>query len=107
MSHLYSFSVLERKKHEFPLHDTSANPAGVAFIGAEIIMPENQQEIPSAAGTVLGEISRAPKGLAAEGAAGPAIVPTTDVGPGTPLVGAIAPGNVEDPSSPAYGILRE
>jgi hypothetical protein len=61
----------------------------------------------SAAGTVLGEVHRGPKGLAAEGVAGPAIVPTTDVGPGTPLVGAIAPGNVDDPSNPAYGILRD
>ena len=54
----------------------------------------------------MGEVARAATGLAAEGAAKPSIVPTTDVGAGTALVGAIAPGNIDDPSSPAYGILR-
>lgn len=57
----------------------------------------------------MGEVPHAtPKGLAAEGAAGPTIVPTTDVSPGTPLAGgAVIPGNIDDPSNPAYGILRE
>ena len=61
----------------------------------------------SAAGTVLGELARGPKGLAAEGTAAPLIVPTTEVSPATPLVGAVAPGNIDDPSGPAYGILQD
>jgi Ca2+-dependent lipid-binding protein len=97
-----------KEEARIPLHDSSGSPAGVAFIGVEMVQPEEHQEIPSSVGTVLGEVSRGPKGLAAEGAAGPTIVPTVDVTkPGTPLAGAVVPGNVDDPSSPAYGILRE
>lgn len=56
---------------------------------------------------MLGEVARGPKGLAAEGTAAPMVVPTTEVSPTTPLVGAVVPGNIDDPSSPAYGILKD
>jgi len=59
----------------------------------------------SAAGTVLGEKLRGPQGEV--GPIGPAIVPTTEVGPATPAVGAVAPGNLDDPAGPAYGILKD
>jgi hypothetical protein len=60
----------------------------------------------SAAGTVLGEVPR-PKGLAAEGKAKPDVVPSADVQPTTPSLGAIMPGALDDPSAPTYGILKE
>jgi Ca2+-dependent lipid-binding protein len=34
-----------KEEARVPLHDTSAKPAGVAFIGVEMIMPETQEEI--------------------------------------------------------------
>lgn len=88
-----------------PLHDAAGNPAGVVHVGLRLPQPESQQPIPSAAGTVLGEVARGPEG-AAEGTTGPEIFPTAEAGPATTIVGAAAPGAIDDPSKPSYGILQ-
>jgi hypothetical protein len=90
-----------------PLRDAANHPAGVAYVGVRLAAGEGEGEVPSAAGGVLGELHRGPAGAAAEGKAGPDAVPTVGAGPATPLVGAAAPGALEDPSQPAYGILQE
>lgn len=60
----------------------------------------------SASGTVLGQVFKGPQGDSALGDKEVKEVPTVHV-PHTPLVGAVAPGNIDDPSSPAYGILKD
>lgn len=59
----------------------------------------------SAAGTVLGQVFGAPK-VPGTGVS-ETIVPTTEVGAATQLVGAVAPGGFDDPSGPGYGIMQD
>ncbi len=89
------------------LFGKSGRSAGRAFLNIEIPPSEAAAPIASAAGAVLGEGAKAPHGLAAASDAGPSALPTLGVGgPATPLVGAVAPGGLEDPCSPAYGLLH-
>ncbi len=90
------------------LFGKSGRSAGRAFLNVEIPPSEAAAPVASAAGTVLGEgVVKAPRGLAAASDAGPGALPTLGVGgPATPLVGAVAPGGLEDPRSPAYGLLH-
>lgn len=60
----------------------------------------------SASGTVLGQVFKGPQGNVASGDKEVQQVPTLEV-PHTPLAGAVTPGNIDDPSSPAYGILKD
>jgi hypothetical protein len=92
------------------LHDNEGNDAGAVFVAVEVPPAAGEEAVPSAAGTVLGEVARTgpkPGTMAAAGGEPLLSGAAAEVSPDTPLVGAVAPGGVEDPSNPAYGILKD
>lgn len=89
-----------------PIANKSGKPAGAVHIG---LRRADAPTVPSSAGTVLGEESKAlpASDVAAMGDAKPEIRPSAQVAPATENKGAVVPGGVDDPSKPTYGILSE